>query len=79
MWDQLAILWTPLEYCNATVFPVMLYLLLLYSSQVLTRTDIGKLPVLEDQEIMLDTQFLQEIDHRTVEIFKNIDMGLERR
>jgi hypothetical protein len=77
MCDQLAILCTPAEYCSATVLPA-------FSSDRAPRcyngslfTDVGKLSILENKEVMLLTELLKILDDRLIKIFNDIDVGLQ--
>jgi hypothetical protein len=75
--DQLAILYTPLEYCRATVLPKNLVVICISSDEYfIVPTYVGKLSILEYNEIMFSTEFLQTVNERMLVIFNDIDVSL---
>ena len=40
------------------------------------RTDVRKLSVLKNQEVVVHAQFLQSLDERRLEVLNNVNMGL---
>lgn len=78
MCDQLAILCTPLEYCNATVLPVIISFKFpqFKPGPFGIHTDIGKFAVLEDDKVVLDAEFLEFLNEDGFEVFNDIDMCL---
>lgn len=81
MWDQLAILCTPLEYCNATVFPArhQLPFMFVVPMPMKGHTNIREFSVLEYEEIMLDAELLEPDYQGRLEVFDDIDMCLEKK
>lgn len=51
--------------------------LLVNAQRVRARTDVRKLSVLEDDEVVVQAQFLQTFDERGLKVLDDINMGLE--
>jgi len=74
MWDQDAILWTPEEYCSVTVFPAMSAMR--FDQRDRELTDIGKLPVFENDKIHLLTELLELLCKVESEVLNDVTMCL---
>jgi hypothetical protein len=74
MWDQDAILWTPEEYCRVTVFPAMSALR--FSPRDRELTDIGKLPVFENDKVQLFTELLELLCKLESKVLNDVAMCL---
>jgi hypothetical protein len=74
MWDQEAILWTPEEYCSVTVLPAMSALRL--SQRDCELTDIGKLPVFENDKVHLLAELLELLCKVESKVLNDVTMSL---
>jgi hypothetical protein len=75
--DHEAILCTPDEYCRDTVFPVIKSEVLQSGTGIDSLTNVSKLPVLEDKEVVLLTENSQLINEILIEVLNDIHMCLE--
>ena len=74
LWDQEAILWTPEEYCRVTVFPAASAVMFSRCNRELT--DIGKLPVFENDKVHLLTKLLELLCKVQSEVLNDVTMCL---
>lgn len=75
--DHEAILCTPDEYCNDTVFPVIKIESLRSTIEINSLTDVSELPVLEDKEVVLLTEHSQLVDEILIKVLDDVHMCLE--
>ena len=76
MCDQEEMRYTPDEYCNATVFPIVYC-----SSDILEQegqncTDVGKLPILENEEVVFCAQLPETVYQGRLKVLDDIYMCL---
>jgi hypothetical protein len=74
MWDQDAILWTPEEYCSVTVFPAISAMM--FGQQDCELTDIGKLPIFENDKVHLFTELLKLLGKVESKVLNDVAVSL---